>query len=96
MKVQVETLPWLSEQLRPGSSGALLWQAEGATLRQALQHLALADETFARIVFDVDRQHPRDHVQLLHNDRVVAWLREADLPLAEDDRITVLPAFAGG
>ncbi len=78
MQIQVEVSPWLSDALRPGASGSLLLQVEASTLRDALARLATADEDFARLVFDVTGQHPREHVQVLHNDRLVAWLAEAD------------------
>ncbi len=95
-RVRVEVLPWVSDELRPGETGHVWIEADGATLHGLLKSLAESDPAFARLVFDLAADRPRDAIQVLVNDRAVAWLQERDAPLSAGDRVTLVPAYAGG
>lgn len=96
MPVVVEILPWVSEELRPGEAAHLRFETRAATLRDLLKRLAAADAAFARLVYDPAADGPREYIQVLLNDRVVAWVEESGAPLNMGDRVTLISAYTGG
>ena len=95
-RVQIEILPWLSQQLRPGTRGSIILEAEGTTLRDVLGRLAADEPNAAALALNPDDARWEGHVQVLLNDRLVIWRGEADTPLQAGDRLTLVPPYVGG
>jgi sulfur-carrier protein len=70
-------------------------RAEGASLREVLQALeAQCPGTAARLLDAQGRV--RRYVNIFVNDEDARFLQELDTPVADGDRVTLVPAMAGG
>ena len=65
--------------------------------------------TVGEVLRNLDQQHPgigarllddkgglKRYVNVFHNDEDVRFLQALDTPVAEDDRLSIIPAIAGG
>lgn len=65
--------------------------------------------TVGEVLRNLERQHPgigarllddkgalKRYVNVFHNDEDVRYLKALDTPVKEDDRISIVPAIAGG
>ena len=66
-------------------------EVPGATVVEALRELERAQPALAGWILD-ERGQLRRHINVFVNGE----LREADTPVAEGDRVDVLPAISGG
>lgn len=99
MRVQVEIFPWLSKRIAPGQEGPLVLEQQveqGQILRDLLNELATRYDSFGQVVFDGENQQLQDHVVLLINGRLVRSPTELGAKLRDDDRVTIVPVYAGG
>jgi sulfur-carrier protein len=71
--------------------------------------VSAAGRTVGEILRDLDKSYPgigtrlldekgsvRRYVNIFHNDEDIRFLKELDTPVSEDDRISIVPAIAGG
>ena len=70
-------------------------QAEGATLREVVAHLASQNEEFKTRLLD-DSGELRRFVNVYVNEEDVRFLQKLDTPLKDGDEISIVPAIAGG
>jgi sulfur-carrier protein len=69
--------------------------ASGATVREVLKDLDARFPGIGARVFD-ERGAVRRYVNVFLNDEDIRALRELDTPVADTDRLTLIPAMAGG
>ncbi|WP_375765357.1 MoaD/ThiS family protein [Archangium gephyra] len=67
----------------------------GATVGEVLKNLEQAHPGMGARVFD-DKGAVRRYVNVFLNDEDIRFLQELSTPVAEGDRITLIPAIAGG
>ena len=67
----------------------------GATVGEVLKNLEQAHPGVGARVFD-DKGAVRRYVNVFLNDEDIRFLQELSTPVAEGDRITLIPAIAGG
>jgi MoaD family protein len=80
--------------LRRQTGGAKEVEAEGGTVRDALQSLARQYPALQSQLFqngDLAR-----YVNVYVNDQDVQYLQKLDTPVSPEDTIVILPAMAGG
>ena len=95
--VRIEFLSWMGEGLANKPLRLLEHEvADGATLRDVLAALAAAYPPLAHRTYDPATDQVSEQVNLLVNDVLAAALSGLDTPLHDGDRITLLPAYAGG
>ncbi len=87
------------EERPPAATGKLFLQiqvAEGATLGTVLQELAQQHPRFQRVMFDSRTGQPTENVSVVINDRLPELLDGWDTAVRDQDRITLVQAYAGG
>jgi MoaD family protein len=67
----------------------------GATVGEVLNNLEKAHPGIGSRVFD-DKGAVRRYVNVFLNDEDIRFLQELATPVADGDRITLIPAIAGG
>lgn len=71
--------------------------------------VSAAGRTVGEILRDLDKSYPgigtrlldengsvRRYVNIFHNDEDIRFLKDLDTPVAETDKISIVPAIAGG
>ena len=97
--VTIEVIPWLTDFLDGRVSGRASWQEEvpvGSTVRELLGRLYATQPKLAATTYD---RHGRDltgRVNLILNDRLLELAGGLDAVLTDHDRLTLVPAYAGG
>ena len=81
--------------LRPYTGGLNELQVHGATVAEALEDLTHQHPDLRQHIFTDDGQL-RAFVNLFLNDEDIRYLRGADTPITEEDRLMILPSIAGG
>lgn len=79
------------------------------TFTQNQEEVAAAGNTVRDVVKDLERQFPglgarildekgavRRYVNIFHNDEDIRFLKDLGTEVADADRITIIPAIAGG
>jgi len=97
-QVTVEVVPWLNKAFGGKGLGRVTLAEQvpaGTTIRGLLVALGQKYPAFRAKAFEGDSDVLNDHIALLVND---SWLNSEnfDLKLKDGDKITLLPAFAGG
>jgi molybdopterin converting factor small subunit len=69
--------------------------ASGTTVREVLKALDASYPGIGTRLFD-ERGAVRRYVNVFLNDEDIRALRELDTPVTETDRLTLIPAMAGG
>lgn len=69
--------------------------ASGATVGEVLKELEKRFPGLGARLFD-DKGAVRRYVNVFHNDEDIRFLQELDTPVRDTDRITLIPAIAGG
>ena len=97
-QVTVEVVPWLNKYFGGKGLGRVTVVEPvpaGTTIRGLLVALGQKYPAFKAKAFEGDSDVLSDHIALLVND---SWLNSEnfDLKLKDGDKITLLPAFAGG
>jgi sulfur-carrier protein len=69
--------------------------ASGKTVGEVLQNLNTSFPGIGARLLD-ERGGVRRYVNIFHNDEDIRFLKELDTPVAEDDKISIIPAIAGG
>jgi molybdopterin converting factor small subunit len=67
----------------------------GATIREVLQNLEQGYPGIGSRLLD-DKGGVRRYVNIFQNDEDIRFLKALDTPVAESDRISIIPAIAGG
>ncbi|HYO58767.1 ubiquitin-like small modifier protein 1 [Archangium sp.] len=67
----------------------------GATVGEVLQNLERSYPGIGARLLD-EKGAVRRYVNIFHNDEDIRFLKELATPVAEGDRITIVPAIAGG
>lgn len=67
----------------------------GATVGEVLKELEKRFPGLGARLFD-DKGAVRRYVNVFHNDEDIRFLQELDTPVRDTDRITIIPAIAGG
>jgi MoaD family protein len=73
------------------------------------QEISVSGKTVREALGDLDRLYPgigarlldekgnvRRYVNIFHNDEDIRFLKELDTPVSDADRISIVPAIAGG
>ncbi len=69
--------------------------APGKTVGEVLRNLNSSFPGIGARLFD-DRGGVRRYVNIFHNDEDIRFLKELDTPVADEDKISIIPAIAGG
>ncbi|MDY7230447.1 ubiquitin-like small modifier protein 1 [Hyalangium rubrum] len=69
--------------------------AQGATVGEVLQDLERRYPGIGPRLLD-DKGSVRRYVNIFHNEEDIRFLQELSTPVKEGDRITLIPAIAGG
>ena len=69
--------------------------ASGATVGEVLKELERRFPGLGARLFD-DKGAVRRYVNVFHNDEDIRFLQELETPVRDTDRITLIPAIAGG
>jgi sulfur-carrier protein len=69
--------------------------ASGGTVREVLGNLEKTYPGIGSRLLD-DQGGVRRYVNIFHNDEDIRFLQELDTPVAEADRLSIVPAIAGG
>lgn len=67
----------------------------GATVGEVLRNLEKLHPGIGARLFD-ERGAVRRYVNIFHNDEDIRFMQELDTPTADADRLTIIPAIAGG
>ena len=95
--VKIELLSWMGEGLADKPLRLLEREvADGTTLRELLAALVADHPPLAHRAYDPQADQVSEQVNLLVNDVLAAALSGLDTPLHEGDKVTLLPAYAGG
>lgn len=70
-------------------------QVAGSTVREVLAALAQQFPGLGARLFD-DAGAVRRYVNVFHNDEDIRFLQSLDTRIAEGDRLSIIPAIAGG
>lgn len=70
-------------------------RAEGVTVGEVLRNLEKSCPGIGARLFD-DKGAVRRYVNIFHNDEDIRFLKELETPVADADRLTIIPAIAGG
>ena len=81
--------------LRSLTNGEAELRVPGATVREVLNALEARCPGMASRLLDAQGR-VRRYVNIFLNDEDVRFLGELDTPVAEADRVTLVPAMAGG
>ncbi len=98
MLVKVEILPWLSSAMRPNVTGRIAFEHDlrGQTFRDLLRELAAADDGFAAVVFDTERDEMRYPALGVVNEKLLEFAGGMEHVLVEGDAVTLMAAYTGG
>jgi sulfur-carrier protein len=79
------------------------------TYTQNKEEVAVAGATIGEVLKNLDKQCPgigtrlfddkggvKRYVNIFHNDEDIRFLKELDTPVVESDKISIIPAIAGG
>jgi molybdopterin synthase sulfur carrier subunit len=69
--------------------------APGATVGEVLQNLEKAFPGIGGRLMD-DKGGVRRYVNIFHNDEDIRFLKELETPVTDGDRLSIIPAIAGG
>lgn len=69
--------------------------AAGATVGEVLKNLDAAYPGIGARLFD-DKGGVRRYVNIFHNDEDIRFLKSLDTPVSDSDKISIIPAIAGG
>ncbi|MBX5480371.1 MAG: MoaD/ThiS family protein [Myxococcaceae bacterium] len=69
--------------------------APGSTVGEVLQNLDKAYPGIGARLFD-EKGAVRRYVNVFHNDEDIRFLQELATPVSDNDRISIIPAIAGG
>jgi len=69
--------------------------APGKTVREVLQNLNASFPGIGARLMD-ERGGVRRYVNIFYNDEDIRFLKELETPVADGDRISIIPAIAGG
>ena len=69
--------------------------ADGATVREVLDSLERAHPGLGARLFD-ERGAQRRYVNVFHNEEDIRFLAGLETPVGPKDRLTIVPAMAGG
>ena len=97
--ITVEVIPWLTDYLAPRPTGRAAWEEEipaGATVRDALVQLFATRPKLATVTYDHQTTDLTGVVNLALNDRLLELAGGLNASLADGDRLTLIPAYAGG
>lgn len=81
--------------MRPLTGGKAEVLAAGATVGEVLDALEHAHPGTRARLFD-ERGHPRRYVNVFHNEEDIRFLQGLATPVSPTDRLTIVPAMAGG
>ena len=81
--------------LRPYAGGQSVVEVQGANIGAALANLTEQHPDLKKHLFNDDGEL-RPFVNLFLNDEDVRYLDGVDTPLAENDRLQIIPSIAGG
>ncbi len=70
-------------------------RAAGATVGEVLRNLEKSCPGIGARLFD-DKGAVRRYVNIFHNDEDIRFLKELETPVADGDRLSIIPAIAGG
>lgn len=70
-------------------------RTEGATIREVLQNLEQSYPGIGARLLD-EKGGVRRYVNIFHNDEDIRFLQSLDTKVTESDRISIIPAIAGG
>lgn len=97
--VQIEVIPWLTDLLEEHGSGRARWREgiePGDTVGALIARLHRSHARLAEAVFNLEEGHLTGLVNLLLNDRALELAGGVDAVLRDGDRLTLIPAYAGG
>jgi molybdopterin synthase sulfur carrier subunit len=79
------------------------------TYTQNQEEVTVAGATVGEVLRDLDKKYPgigtrlfdekgglKRYVNIFHNDEDVRFLKSLDTPVADADKISIIPAIAGG
>jgi molybdopterin synthase sulfur carrier subunit len=69
--------------------------ATGKTVGEVLRNLETSYPGIGARLLD-EKGGVRRYVNIFHNDEDIRFLKELDTPVGEDDKISIIPAIAGG
>ncbi len=69
--------------------------AAGKTVGEVLRNLEKAYPGIGERLLD-EKGNVRRYVNVFHNDEDIRFLKDLETPVAEGDRLSVIPAIAGG
>ena len=69
--------------------------APGKTVGEVLRNLNTSFPGIAARLLD-ERGGVRRYVNIFHNDEDIRFLKELETPVADGDKISIIPAIAGG
>jgi len=69
--------------------------AAGGTVGEILRNLEQSYPGIGPRLLD-EKGSVRRYVNIFHNDEDIRFLKDLDTPVAENDRISIVPAIAGG
>lgn len=69
--------------------------APGTTVAEVLQNLEKAAPGISSRLLD-EKGGVRRYVNIFHNDEDIRFLQQLQTPVADADRISIIPAIAGG
>lgn len=98
-KVHLEIWPWLSGHEEPAGFRRLILEeevTEGETLRDFLSRIGEGHRVFREVIFDPRSQELSRQVTVIYNERLLELAEGLDTKLQDGDRLSFLPAFAGG
>jgi molybdopterin converting factor small subunit len=81
--------------LRSFTRGQHEVRVTGSTVGEVLRNLEGSCPGIAARIFD-ENGRVRRYVNIFHNDEDIRFLQELSTPVVEVDRITIIPAVAGG
>jgi molybdopterin converting factor small subunit len=98
-KVHLEIWPWLSRHEEPAGFRRLILEEdvrEGEPLRDFLNRMGEGHRVFREVIFDPQSQQLSRQVTVIYNERLLELAEGLDTLLHDGDRLSFLPAFAGG
>lgn len=98
-KIRLEIWPWLGHHEEHTGFHRLVLEeevAEGETLRDFLNRMGEGHRVFREVIFDPRSQELSRQVTVIYNERLLELAEGLDTKLRDGDRLSFLPAFAGG
>ena len=97
--VRLEIVPWLTQQFGTGGSSRLVLEEDVAgtvRLGDFLASLVGKYPAMGAVILDVGTGRLLEHVNIVHNDTLLASSTALEEPVEAGDSLIFLPAFAGG